>query len=164
MGNISAHRYIGEVIKPVNALKQLGSIDSGDTGAETAQVGLAINRISGHGPRFESVDIAIAIWVEQDSGRSMVINSKLQNRETTSGAGSTWADFGATGETLTLQNTSTETGVQLNEVLRYTRNLNGADKWIRVVVTPVPGATATGDQLMLAALAILAGADKVPTT
>ena len=162
--NLSTHRYIGEAIKPVNALKQLGEMDSGDTGAVTAQNGVAINRISGFGQRFESVDIAIAVWVAQDSGRSLVVNSKLQNRETTSGAGSTWADFGATGEVKTFQNTSTVTGVELNGVHRYTRNLNGADKWIRIVVTPVPGATTTGDQLTLAAVAILGGAEKLPTT
>ncbi len=74
--------------------------------------------------------------------------SNLQDRQTTSGTGSTWADFGTapSNHTSAQAGSSGATGTIL-ATFKYEQDLTLVRRYLRVQVTPVFSATTTGGAL-----------------
>lgn len=119
------------------------SLDSGATDHATEVNGSQVDLQTVTGQRYRRVKVAFPYSVSvATTGTTVSFASNLQHRDTTTGTGSTWADFG-TAPAAHVTTTSTSTGAH-EGVFEYEDNLTLANRYIRVQVTPTFSATTTG--------------------
>jgi hypothetical protein len=95
----------------------------------------------------------------------------LQDRSATSGAGSTWANFGTTGQSFTVTNATTTTAATHRGVAEFDfgKSIRTARRYIRINLdgNSTKGwfnSTATGHIANLGAVVIFGGAQSKPAT
>lgn len=119
------------------------SINSGDTDHATEVNGVQVDLQGVTGQRYRRVKVAFPYSLSvATTGTTVSFASNLQHRDATSGAGSTWADFG-TAPAAHVTTTSTSTGAH-EGVFEYEQDLTTANRYIRVQVTPTFSATSSG--------------------
>jgi hypothetical protein len=131
---------------------------SGDTtaGATTSITGATVfivdRRALPKGRRFGAVTLNVNSVFTPSSGtttgaKTVTINAKIQHRETTASAGSTWANLGTTGITKVHSATTAAGQAQQVNTLKVHRSLEAAGRFLRAVVTRAFSSTATGQSL-----------------
>ena len=123
------------------AVKAIKGINPEDSAAQTIN-GPAVDRHTYNLPR--SAVVACQVGAETGSPTSKTVNYKLQD----SPDNSTWADYGSAGTTITADDTDGELDL----------DLNGADRYVRVVVT-VAFVGGTSPTVPVGATLVLGGAD-----
>lgn len=131
---------IGAGVEVVDAVAEHGAdVESAATGNQTTVTGVAVD-LTGLARKYNSVKVAVVGNFDLSTGRILAFKVDLQNRSTTTGAGSTWANFGTTGTTLTQSNvgtTATATGIFLHQATFEGEGIfRTAKKFIRTVLTP----------------------------
>lgn len=145
------------------------AIDSGDTGTKDALNGANIDLLDNK--KFHSLKVAVPYYLFfNTSGIIFKSNILLQDRSATTGAGSTWANFGTTGQSFTVTNgTSTagtfrgvaefDFGSSIRAIRRHMRTVLDGDStkgWFN--------STATGHISNLGSVVIFGGAQSLPAT
>ena len=146
--------------------------ESGATtgGATTGINGLAVDRHAQPGRKtFRQVSLYNQIVWTPTSGtttgaKTATVNAKIQDRLTTAGAGSTWANFGTTGITKVMSATTAAGQAVQTASLNVHRSLEGARRFIRAVVTRVFSTTATGQTLEVFGSFLFHDAEAAPAT
>ncbi len=119
------------------------ALDSGATDHATEVNGVQVDLQANTGQRYRRVKVTFPYSVSvATTGTSVSFASNLQDRDTTSGTGSTYADFG-TAPSAHVTTTSTSTGAH-EGVFEYYQELTLANRYLRVQVTPTFSATTTG--------------------
>jgi hypothetical protein len=139
-------RFFDNSVTRYAKVPQVG-INSGDTDSGTEVAGVQIDLQDTTGQRFRRCKVSFPYSVTVDTtGTTVSFASNLQHRNTTSGTGSTWADFG-TAPSAHVTGGSTTTGASIG-AMEYEQDLTLANRYIRVQVTPTFSATTTGLALL----------------
>ena len=153
----SKHINVAYAGDPVSAM------NSGDTGNGTERNGDQFDLQGVTGRRYRKVHVALPYDYSLASGITQTVASNLQHRETTSGTGSTWADFGTAPSNHTLTNSATNAATGQGKML-YEQDLTSAGRYLRVQWTPSWSTTATGSLANFNPVLILSDANQLPAT
>ena len=149
-------RDTGFGLDAVKASDRVATLNSGDAGAEAANNGTQIDRLALTRHRL-SAAICVPYKATLQAGKTLTsLKVKLQHRSSTSGAGSTWADYTAAlgGSTGSVSKTTTGVG---NDILQHNIDCSGAKRYVRTVVTADFQATTTGSTLDIDAVVAVFG-------
>jgi len=158
---------MGQWIAQHTALTTIvAAIDSGDTtgGVGATADGNPID-LRPTGRRYQSLKMLISYYASIATGFVVKIAANLQDRATTSGTGSTWADFGTAPTTHSLATT----GITYGE-FPWNQDLRAAKRYLRVQACPSfvtatgGGATDTGSVVQLWAVATLLDPNRRPAS
>jgi hypothetical protein len=119
--------------------------------------------------------VAIAAAYELITGRTFTFKVDLQHRSATTGAGSTWANFGTTGRTFSVTNSTTASGAATQVVAQQCFEGEGvfrkAKRFIRFRIAPSVAnyvsttATEVGTEFRFkGGVFIFGGADALPAS
>ena len=123
------------------------SLNSGATDHATEVNGSQIDLQTVTRQRYRRAKVAFPYSLSvATTGTTVSFASNLQDRNVTSGTGSTYADFG-TAPSAHVTTTSTSTGAH-EGVMEYEQDLTNAKRYLRVQVTPTFSATTTGLALL----------------
>jgi hypothetical protein len=161
---------IGAYIKAVTGAVPATQIDSGSTASADAISGQQLDLRTLK--KFHSATIvATAYCFFNTSGIIFKGKADLQDRSATTGAGSTWANFGTTGQSFTVTNATTTTAATLYVTgqMNVGKSLRTARRYIRVKMEGYStkgwfNSTATGHLVNVASVIILGGAQSKPAT
>jgi len=162
---------IGSYIKILPGAVQKATLLSSDTGNLDAINGVDQDLLDYK--KFHSLKVGIAAYIYFDtSGTTFMGNCNLQDRASTSGAGSTWANFGTTGQTFSVVNatTSTKSSGFYSWELTFGKSIRTIRRHIRVHTEGndtkgwFGGVTASGHIFHFASVIILGGAQSAPAT
>lgn len=161
---------VAAYIKCVVGSMLSADIDSGSTASQDALNGADIDLLDYK--KFHSLKVAVPYYLFfNTSGIIFKSNILLQDRSATTGAGSTWANFGTTGQTFTVTNTTTTTAYTVRGVAEFDfgRSIRTARRHIRVHLegNSTKGwfnSTATGHIVNIGSVVILGGAQYMPAT
>jgi hypothetical protein len=161
---------IGAYIKAVTGFVNASQVGSGSTEILDAKTGVQLDLRTLK--KFHSATIVATAYIFYNtSGVVFTGKADLQDRASTTGVGSTWANFGTTGQTFTLTNATTTTGATgwVTGQMNIGKSLRMARRYIRVKMegTSTKGwfaTTATGNLLNISSVLILGGAQSKPAT
>ena len=169
------HADVGAYVHVAPAVAgQATAIASGATGNQTAVTGIQIDQNSL--PRkFNAAKAVVEVQYSLTTGRTLAFSVDFQHRSATSGAGSTWANFGTTGNTLTVNNatTSTSTGDVVHQATFEGEGVyRTAKRYVRVNINPTSAggdfidstATANGTFRLKGGVIVFGGADEMPAS
>ena len=124
------------------------ALNSGATDNLTEVNGVAVDLQGLTGIRYRRVRVAFPYSTTLDTGRTLTLASNLQHRETATGAGSTWVDFGTAPSNHTVTNATTTDNVVTESAFEYEQDLTTVARFLRVQVTPSFSSTTTGQGLL----------------
>ncbi len=134
--------------------------------AGTELDGEAVDLQSITGLRYRRVMVTFPYSFEAEATEvpTVTFASNLQDRETTSGTGSTWADFGtAPSNHTSAQAGSTGSTGTILATFKYEQDLTLARRYLRVQVTPIFAATTTGVALSYGNAVVLMDPNHYPS-
>lgn len=126
---------VGAGVHVVDALEtSTVIIVNGATGNQDSQTGFAVD-LTSLPRKYNSVKVVVVGEQLLATARTLAFKTDMQDRSATSGAGSTWANFGTTGRTFTL--TTSGTGRFLSQVAQEGEGVfRTARKFLRIVLAP----------------------------
>ena len=93
---MSFHADVAGYVHVEPAVAPVSQFNSGDTANQTNIAGIQVDT-QGLTAKYHSAKLGVTVLYSLTSGRSIVMKADFQERSATSGAGSTWANFGTTG-------------------------------------------------------------------